>query len=67
MTKNFNLQGDEKFCIFVTKDKKASYYFDNVLHRVFTGFDNKSGLVILKIIKDVGVLFLFFLYIYIYI
>ena len=66
MTKYFNLQYKEKFCFFVTKDKKASYYFDNVLHRVFTGFDNKSGLVILKIIKDVGVLFLFFLYIYIY-
>ena len=44
MTKNFNLQGDEKFCISVTKDKKASYYFDNVLHQVFTAFDNKSGL-----------------------
>ena len=29
MTKNFNLQEDEKLCIFVTKDKKASYYFDN--------------------------------------
>ena len=67
MTKYFNLQYNEKFCFFVTKDKKASYYFDDVLHRGFTGFDNKSSLVILKIIKDVGVLFLFFLYIYIYI
>ena len=44
MTKNFNLQDNEKFCIFVTKDKKASYYFDNVLRWVFTGFDNKSSL-----------------------
>ena len=60
MTKNFNLQEDEKLCIFVTKDKKASYYFDNDLHRVFTGFDNKSGFeflildCILKIIKEIG-------------
>ena len=60
MTKNFNLQEDEKLCIFVTKDKKASYYFDNDLHRVFTGFDNKSGFeflildYILKIIKEIG-------------
>ena len=63
MTKCFNLQDNEKFCFFVTKDKKASYYFDNVLHRVFTGFDNKSGLVILKIIKDVGFFFFFYIYI----
>ena len=42
--KKFQFQGDEKFCIFVTKDKKASYYFDNVLNRVFTAFDNKSDL-----------------------
>ena len=44
MTKSFNLHDDEKNCIFGTKDKKASYYFDNILHRVFTGFDNNSSL-----------------------
>ena len=49
MTKNFSLHDDEKNCIFGTKDKlkaklKASYYFDNILHRVFTGFDNNSSL-----------------------
>ena len=37
MAKNVTLQDDEKFCIFVTKDK-ANYYFHNVLHQVFTGF-----------------------------
>ena len=35
MAKNFTLQDDEKFCIFVTKDK--SYHFNNVLHQVFIG------------------------------
>ena len=53
MAKNFNLQDGKKFCIFVTKDKKASYYFDNVLHRVFTGFDNKSGLEFLVLDCDI--------------
>ena len=60
MTKNFNLQEDEKLCIFVTKDKKGRYCFDNALLRVFTGFDNKRGFeflildCILKIIKEIG-------------
>ena len=26
MAKKFNLQSDEKFCIFVTKDKKQAIY-----------------------------------------
>ena len=30
--KKFNLQDNEKFGIFVTKDKKSSYYFNNVSH-----------------------------------
>ena len=45
MAKNFNLQDDEKFCIFATKDKGQALnsvltmsYLNNVLHRVFTGF-----------------------------
>ena len=43
--KKFNLQDNEKFGIFVTKDKKSSYYFNNVSHHwVFTDFDSKIGL-----------------------
>ena len=53
MAKNFNLQDGEKFCMFVTKDKKASYYSDNVSHRVSTGFDNKSGLEFLILDCDI--------------
>ena len=51
MTKNFSLQDNEKFWYFYNyKEKKASYYFDNVLHCVFKGFDNKSGLEFLILI-----------------
>ena len=40
----FNLQDDEKFCIFVTKDKSEAIILTMILHRVFTGFDSKTGL-----------------------
>ena len=44
MAKNFNLQDAEKFFIFIIKDKKkASYYSNNVLPGVFTGYDSKSS------------------------
>ena len=36
MAKKFNLQSDEKFCIFVTKDKKQAIISTNVLPLVFT-------------------------------
>ena len=41
MKKNFAFQNDEKFCIFVTKEKRQT---NNVLYLVFTGFDSKSSL-----------------------
>ena len=44
MTKNVHPRDDEKNCIFGTKDKKPSYYFDNILHQVFTGFDKNNSL-----------------------
>ena len=44
MPKNFNLQDDEKFCIFVTKDNRQAIILTMFSHRVLTGFDSKIGL-----------------------
>ena len=35
------------------KRQKASYYFNNVLHRIFTGFDSKSDLKLLILDCDI--------------
>ena len=63
MAKNFNLQNNEKSCIFVTKDKRQAIILTMCYIEYLQVFDSKSDLefhildcnilIILKIIRDI--------------